>query len=154
MSAREENNARKKSVKKDFNALKPNEDISPLGLVNAGTNKNAERRFCGRHLMRWLVLVLTKPRVKLPHSTEEAEFKAIAQAISDLKWCVGFIQYLRLCCIYNWTRGKRNRLGLLVNYLWLCSWNRGYVATSLGPVETLTTQAFRKWMGSVLKLVI
>ena len=30
------------------------------------------------------------------HSTEEAEFKAFAQAISDLKWCVGLIKELNL----------------------------------------------------------
>ena len=43
-----------------------NEEVSHLGLVNAGTNKNAGKRICGLQLMRWLVLVLPNPSVKLP----------------------------------------------------------------------------------------
>ena len=48
-----------------------NEEISPLGLVNVGTNENVGTRFCAGHPERWLVLVLIKPKGEISSISDE-----------------------------------------------------------------------------------
>ena len=47
------------------------EEVSPLGLVNAGTNKNAGRRSCGRS-DALIGPCLSQTKVKLPHFLQES----------------------------------------------------------------------------------
>ena|SRR3990167_8125868 len=44
----------------------------------------------GRNILLWKSVI----QKSIAYSTEEAEFKAFAQAISDLKWCVGLMKEL------------------------------------------------------------
>lgn len=55
-----------------------------LGMVNARSYKNAGSRFCGRHLMRWWVLVLTKP---------ECEISSMGRYAQLLKYYVLFCRW-------------------------------------------------------------